>query len=489
MDASQKSRQTHEFVEKYSYDDVLLQPGFSEIVPSQTDLTVKLSPNITLNVPVVSAAMDTVTEQELAIALALEGGVGVIHRNLPPEDQAHHVSTVKRHLNWIIEDPVTVGPDQTIGEIREIVDFYGISGLPVIDKGILVGIITSRDLRFAPDNQQRVRDVMTKDPVVETGSPSIHSAKSKFNEFKIEKLPVVDEAGHLTGLVTVKDMEKHSQFPNAATDSSGRLLVGAAIAPVDLNDRLSLLMEARVDFVVVDTAHGDSRNVVDTIGAVKNRYPDLTVVGGNVATADGTRRLIDAGADIVKIGVGPGSICTTRIVAGIGVPQLSAVMDAVDVAREHGVPIIADGGIKYSGDITKALAAGAHAIMVGSLFAGLKEAPGKEFLYEGRIFKAYRGMGSLAAIRKGGGERYNLSDGEEPVPEGIEGRVPYKGELKPYLHQLTTGLRKGMGYCGCSTLAQLREYRNFVKITSAGLTESHVHDVSMVRQPANYSRS
>jgi IMP dehydrogenase len=329
---------------------------------------------------------------------------------------------------------------------------------------------------------------MTADPVVEVGVPTIASAQAKFNEHKIEKLPVVDAEGCLTGLVTVKDMEKHNQFPLAATDADGRLLVGAAVAPVDVDQRMHLLADARVDFVVVDTAHGDSANVVDAIQRIKQQFPSMTVVGGNVATGDGTRRLIDAGADIIKVGVGPGSICTTRIVAGIGTPQLSAVMDAVDAARPFGVPVIADGGIKFSGDITKAIAAGAHAIMVGSLFAGLKEAPGKEFLFEGRIFKAYRGMGSEAAMKRGGADRYNVAEGEEPVPEGIEGRVPYKGELRPYLHQLVTGLRKGMGYCGVQTLGRLREYRNFVKITAAGLHESHVHDVVMVRQPANYSR-
>lgn len=490
MDANRNSNASwRTFPEKFSYDDVLLQPGFADFLPGETDVSVTLAPGITLNVPVISAAMDTVTEEELAIALALEGGVGVIHRNMDPEEQGRQVAAVKRHLNWVIENPVTVEPDQTVGEVREIVDFYSISGLPVISEGRLVGIITSRDLRFAPDNARMVRDVMTKDPVAEVGTPTIESAQAKFNEFKIEKLPVVDTEGRLTGLITVKDMEKHNRFPNAATDLSGRLLVGAAVAPVDVDQRLSILTDNRVDFIVIDTAHGDSANVAAAIRTIKSRKPDLPVMGGNIATAEGAQRLIDAGADMIKVGVGPGSICTTRIVAGIGVPQLSAVMDAVDVARGAGVPVIADGGIKFSGDITKALAAGAHAIMVGSLFAGLKESPGKEFLYEGRIFKAYRGMGSMAAMKKGGGDRYNVAEGEEPVPEGIEGRVPYKGELKPYLHQLVTGLRKGMGYCGCRTLTELREYRNFVRITSAGLAESHVHDVAMVRQPANYSRS
>ncbi len=490
MDATDNSQsRPHSLQEKYSYDDVLLQPGYADFLPGETDISVELVADIKLNIPVISAAMDTVTEEGLATALALEGGVGVIHRNMSPDEQSRQVTRVKRHLNWVIDDPLTVGPDQTIIEVRSIVESHGISGLPVIERERLVGIITSRDLRFVPDGHRRVEEVMTRNPVVEVGTPTIESAQEKFNEHKIEKLPVVDSDGRLTGLITVKDMEKHRLFPNAATDASGRLLVGAAIAPVDIDDRLALLVDARVDFVVVDTAHGNSKNVVEAIRAVKRLRPELPVIGGNVATGEGTERLAKAGADMIKIGVGPGSICTTRIVAGIGVPQLSAVMDSVDAARRYKVPVIADGGIKFSGDVTKAVAAGAHAVMIGSLFAGLKEAPGKEFLYEGRIFKSYRGMGSVAAMKKGGGDRYNVAEGEEPVPEGIEGRVPYKGELKPYLHQLVTGLRKGMGYCGCRTLDELRRYRNFVKITPAGLAESHVHDVAMVRQPTNYSRS
>lgn len=480
---------SHTFPESFSYDDVLLLPGHADFVPSETSVAVTIAEDVSLNVPILSAAMDTVTEQELAIALALEGGAGVIHRNLTVEEQAKQVRAVKRHLNWIIDNPVTVGPRQTIGEVREIVGQYGISGLPVIENGLLVGIITSRDLRFAPDDKLRVSEVMTADPVAEVGLPTIERAKARFNEHKIEKLPIVDEDGRLTGLVTVKDMEKHSRFPRAATDASGRLLVGAAIAPSDVERRIGPLMDAKVDFLVVDSAHGDSANVVRTVEYVRSRAGSPPIVAGNVATGDGAQRLIDAGAHAVKVGVGPGSICTTRIVAGVGVPQLSAVLAAVERCEAQGIPVIADGGIKFSGDITKALAAGAHAVMIGSLFAGLREAPGREFLYEGRIFKSYRGMGSVAAIRQGGADRYNASDSEDPVPEGVEGRVPYKGELSPYLHQLVTGLRKGMGYCGCRTLKELREYRRFVRITPAGLSESHVHDVSLVRQPANYSRS
>ena len=481
--------QPNTFPEAFSYDDVLLQPGFADFLPHETDIGTDLAPGLRLNVPVISAAMDTVTEAPLAIALALEGGMGIIHRNMPPDEQARQVRLVKRHLNWVIEQPVTVGPEQDVADVRVLVERHGISGLPVVDDGRLVGIITSRDLRFSPDDNQRVRDVMTAQPVVEVGSPSLESAQEKFNRHKIEKLPVVDRKGHLIGLITVKEMEKHNRFPYAATDSGGRLLVGAAVAPTDVERRLGELVEARVDAIVIDTAHGDSANVMRTVELLKRRAPDLPVIGGNVATADGTRRLIEAGADVVKVGVGPGSICTTRIVAGVGMPQLSAVLEAVDTAAGHGVPVIADGGIKFSGDITKAIAAGAHAVMLGSLFAGLKEAPGREFLYEGRIFKSYRGMGSVGAMRNGGGDRYQVAEGEEPVPEGVEGRVPYKGELRPYLHQLVAGLRKGMGYCGCRSLPELRSYRKFIKMSPAGLAESHVHDVSMVQQPANYSRS
>ncbi|MFW6338979.1 MAG: IMP dehydrogenase [Alkalispirochaetaceae bacterium] len=474
--------------EALSYDDILLLPSYADFLPSETEITVELTKTITLNVPVLSAAMDTVTESKLAIALALQGGAGVIHRNLSPQEQAEEVRSVKRHLNWIIENPLTVAPRQTVGEVRKIMEERRISGLPVIERETLVGIVTSRDLRFSRDDNQSVRRVMTPDPVVEVGNPTIESAQDKFDSHKIEKLPVVDKEGRLTGLITVKDMEKHGLFPLAATDQSGRLIVGAAVAPTDLQHRMELLSQARVDFVVTDTAHGDSKNVLDTLRFIKREYPRIPVIAGNVATKEATKRLIDAGADVIKVGVGPGSICTTRVVAGIGVPQFSAVMWASEEANKRGVPVIADGGIKFSGDITKAIAAGASAVMVGNLFAGLKEAPGREILYEGRIFKAYRGMGSVGAMRRGSGDRYAMSPEEEPVPEGIEGRVPYKGELKPYLYQLVTGLRKGMGYCGCRTLRELREYRKFVKITGAGWKESHVHDVQITQEPANYSR-
>lgn len=473
--------------EALSYDDVLLLPGYSDFVPNEADVTVELGPGIGLNVPVLSAAMDTVTEERLAIALALEGGVGVIHRNMKPEEQAYQVHRVKRFLNWVIDSPVSVFEDQTVERAWKIMNDHRVSGLPVLKGERLVGIITSRDLRFCRDYSLRVEKVMTKDPVVVVGSPTIESAKEKFDTHKIEKLPVVDPEGHLTGLITVKDIEKHQDFPLAATDKNGRLLVGAAVAPTDLETRLPLLKESRVDFVVVDTAHGDSKNVVSAVERVAGHY-GLPVVGGNVATAEGTKRLIEAGATAVKVGVGPGSICTTRVVAGIGVPQFSAVVACVEEADKHNVPIIADGGIKYSGDVTKAIGAGATAVMLGNLFAGLKESPGREVIYEGRIFKTYRGMGSIGAMKRGSADRYQATENEQPVPEGIEGRVPYRGELKPYLHQLVTGLRKGMGYCGCKTVKELRHYRKFIRISAAGLRESHVHDVAITQEPPNYSR-
>lgn len=473
--------------ETLSYDDVLLLPSYSDFVVGDTEVRSRLVGDISLNIPIVSAAMDTVTEDQLAIALALEGGVGVIHRNMTPAEQAEQVVRVKRYLNLVIEQPVTVEKEQTIGDVAEIMDAYGISGLPVVDGGRLVGIITSRDMRFCSDYSLKVSEVMTADPIVEVGAPNYESAQEKFNAHKIEKLPVVDAHGRLTGLVTVKDIEKHNRYPHAATDSSGRLLVGGAVGPNGLEERTQALVDARVDFIVIDTAHGDCKAVADSVAKVKKRHT-IPVIAGNVATRDGAKRLVESGADAIKVGVGPGSICTTRVVAGIGVPQFSAVLWAAEEAEPHNIPVIADGGIKYSGDITKAIAAGASTVMIGNLFAGLRESPGREIIYEGRIFKSYRGMGSIAAVKAGSGDRYQMADNEEIVPEGIEGRVPYKGELKPYVHQLVTGLRKGMGYCGCRTIDELRRYRKFVKMSPAGLKESHVHDVAITQEPPNYSR-
>jgi len=477
------------FEESLSYDDVLLLPGYSDLLPRDCDITTRLCGSISLNTPIISAAMDTVTEEKMAIALALEGGVGVIHRNLSPEEQTRQVSNVKRFLNWIIENPVTVRKNALIGDVKLLLGKFNVSSAPVLDANDkLVGIITGRDLRFCKDDGLKVSDLMTKKVIVECGEASESSAREKFDKYRIEKLPVVDDQGKLTGLITVTDMERREHYPRAATDKAGRLIVGAAVSPQDYRERLALLKIARVDFVVIDTPHGDSKNVMDAIEGIKKEF-DIPVIGGNVVSREGTRRLIDAGADAVKVGVGPGSICTTRVVAGVGVPQFSAVWDCAEEATKAGIPIIADGGIKYSGDITKAIGAGADVVMIGNLFAGLMEAPGQEIIFDGRIYKEYRGMGSLGAINDGSGDRYQMSKDETPVPEGIEGRVPYKGELKPFLHQLISGLKKGMGYCGCKNIAEMKKYRKFVKITVAGLRESHPHDINITQEAPNYSRS
>ncbi|GHV75924.1 inosine-5'-monophosphate dehydrogenase [Spirochaetia bacterium] len=476
------------FTEALSYDDVLLLPGYSDALPKDCDVCTTLCKGVDLNVPIISAAMDTVTEEKLAIAIALEGGAGVIHRNLGPEEQARQVSGVKRYLNWIISSPVTVMENALIRDVKALRDTYRVSGMPVLNRdGQLVGIITNRDLRFCEDDSLAVADVMTRNPVTEQGDPSVSSAREKFDKHRIEKLPVVDEAGRLTGLITVKDMEKHASYPRAATDKGGQLIVGAAVSPQDYPVRMPLLKNAKVDFVVLDTAHGDSKNVMDAVRGIKEQF-GIPVVGGNVASKEGTRRLIEAGADAVKVGIGPGSICTTRVVAGVGVPQFTAVWDCAEEAAKSGIPVIADGGIKFSGDISKAIGAGAHVVMIGNLFAGLKEAPGSEIIYDGRIYKEYRGMGSLGAIADGAGDRYQITKDETPVPEGIEGRVPYKGEMRSYLHQLVSGLRKGMGYCGCKTIDEFRKYRKFIRITAAGLKESHAHDVTITQEAPNYSR-
>jgi len=375
-----------------------------------------------------------------------------------------------------------------VRDVKELIVKFGVSGLPVVDNnGKVIGIITNRDLRFCSEDSLPVVDVMTKETIMVQGEPTVAEAREKFDKYRIEKLPVVDSEGRLKGLITVTDMEKHKNFPNAATDKTGRLIVGAAVSPQDFEVRLPLLKKAKIDFVVLDTAHGDSKNVMDAVRRIKKDY-DIPVIGGNVASKEGTRRLIEAGADAVKIGIGPGSICTTRIVAGIGVPQFTAILNCAEEAAKSNIPVIADGGIKFSGDITKAIGAGASVVMIGNLFAGLKEAPGSEIIFDGRIYKEYRGMGSMGAIADGAGDRYQIGKDEEPVPEGIEGRVPYKGELRAYINQLVAGLRKGMGYCGCRSIADLRQYRKFVKITAAGLRESHPHDITITQEAPNYSR-
>ncbi|MCL2382034.1 MAG: IMP dehydrogenase [Treponema sp.] len=474
--------------EALSYDDVFLLPGYSDVLPRDCDISTTLCADVRLNIPIVSAAMDTVTEEKLAIALALEGGAGVIHRNLSPEEQARQVGNVKRYLNWVIDNPVTVKEKDLIGDVKMQLGRFNVSSAPVLNaEGKLVGIITGRDLRFCKDDSLLAGEVMTKNLIVERNEPSVDSAREKFGKHRIEKLPVVNNQGELTGLITVKDMDKRELYPRAATDKAGRLIVGAAVSPADYRERLALLKMARVDFVIMDTAHGDSKNVIDAVQDIKKSF-NVPVIGGNVVSQEGTRRLIDAGADAVKIGVGPGSVCTTRVVAGVGVPQFTAVLKCAEEAARSGIPVIADGGIKFSGDITKAIGAGADTVMIGNLFAGLKEAPGSEILFDGRIYKEYRGMGSMGAIQDGSGDRYQLGKDESPVPEGIEGRVPYKGELKDFVYQLISGLKKGMGYCGCRTIGALKQYRKIVRVTSAGLRESHPHDVYITQEAPNYTR-
>jgi len=470
-----------------SYDDVLLLPGYSEVLPKDCDIKTRLCADVHLNIPIISAAMDTVTEEKLAIAIALEGGAGVIHRNLSPEEQARQAGNVKRYLNWIIENPVCVKEKDLIGDVKIHLSRFQFSSAPVLGEGgKLVGIITGRDLRFCKDDSLTVGDVMPKKLIVEREEASVESAREKFDKYKIEKLPVVNDQGELKGLITVKDMEKRELYPNAATDKAGRLVVGAAVSPQDYKERLPLLMIARVDFVVMDTAHGDSKNVMEAIKDIKKTF-GIPVIGGNVVTREGTRRLIEAGADAVKVGIGPGSICTTRVVAGAGMPQFTAVWDCAEEAAKDGIPVIADGGVKYSGDIPKAIGAGADVVMIGNLFAGLKEAPGEEILFDGRIYKEYRGMGSLGAIHDGSADRYQAGKDESPVPEGIEGRLPYRGELREFVFQLITGLRKGMGYCGCKSLTELKQYRKFVRLTTSGIRESHPHDIVITQDAPNYS--
>jgi len=476
--------------EALTFDDVLLVPGESDVLPKMVETSTRLTRNIELNVPIVSAAMDTVTEARMAIAMACAGGLGFVHKNLPLEEQAAEVAKVKRYESAVVADPVTIEPEARLAQAVALMRENGISGVPVTRKGKLVGILTNRDLRFEKNLEQRVEDVMTKDLITAREGVTIEEAKDLLHRHRIEKLLVVNEAFELRGLVTIKDIEKISQHPAAAKDRLGRLLCGAAVGVgPDREARVSALLKAGVDVIALDTAHGHSKGVVDAVRSTKANFRGFELVAGNVATFEAADALCRAGADAVKVGIGPGSICTTRVVAGVGVPQVTAVDECARAADKHGVPVISDGGVKYSGDLVKALAAGAASVMVGSLLAGTEEAPGEVILYQGRSYKSYRGMGSIAAMKHGSKERYfqgEIADAEKLVPEGIEGRVPYKGSVHMVLYQLVGGLRSGMGYLGCKTMAELRLKSRFIRISSAGLKESHVHDVIIVQEAPNY---
>lgn len=476
--------------EGLTFDDVLLVPQRSEVTPNMVDLSTDLTKGIHLNIPLMSAAMDTVTEAGLAIAMAREGGIGIIHKNMSVEEQASQVDRVKRSEHGVITDPFSLSPYHTIAEADALMGRYRISGVPItLENGKLVGIITNRDLKFEVDFSKKISECMTSENLI-TGKAgtTLAEAKEILRKHKIEKLPLVDDDYRLIGLITIKDIEKSIQYPNAAKDANGRLLVGAAIGITNnIMERVDALYNAKVDIVCLDSAHGHSSNIMKTVEMVKNKYPNLPIIAGNVATAPAVRDLALAGADVVKVGIGPGSICTTRVIAGIGVPQLTAVLDCAEEAEKSGVTIIADGGIKYSGDIVKALAAGASAVMMGSLLAGVKESPGATEIYQGRQFKVYRGMGSIAAMENGSKDRYFQTDAKKLVPEGVEGRVPYKGPLSETIFQMVGGIRSGMGYNGAPTLKDLSKNAQFIKITGAGLSESHPHDISITKEAPNYS--
>ncbi len=476
--------------EGITFDDVLLIPAKSEVVPKMINLETHLTKKIKLNIPLMSAAMDTVTESELAIAIAREGGVGVIHKNMSIERQASEVERVKRSENGVIRDPFFLGPDNTVLEADQLMARYRISGVPVcVEDKKLVGIITNRDIRFLSDYNVPIKDYMTKDNLITIKDGcTLDEAKELLCKHKIEKLPIVDDNYTLKGLITTKDIAKASKYPNTARDEFGRLLCGAAIGVTDnVVERAGALLAVGADFLVLDSAHGHSKNIALCLQKIKAAYPDAQIIAGNIATGAAARDLIEAGADAVKVGIGPGSICTTRIVAGIGVPQITAIFDVYEVAKEYGIPVIADGGIKYSGDLVKAIAAGGDVIMVGSLLAGCEESPGDEEIYQGRRFKVYRGMGSLASMEKGSKDRYFQDGNKKLVPEGVEGRVPYKGPLSDTVYQLMGGLRAGMGYCGTPTIPELKENGQFVKISGAGLRESHPHDINITKEAPNYS--
>ena len=476
--------------EGLTFDDVLLIPAKSDVLPKEIKLGTRLTKKIRLNIPLMSAAMDTVTEAPLAIAMAREGGIGIIHKNMPVEKQVDHVERVKRSENGVILNPFYLSPDNYVYEADELMGKYKISGVPICDENRrLVGIITNRDMRFLTDFNMKIEEVMTKENLITAPQgTTLLQAQDILRRNKIEKLPIVDENYILCGLITIKDIEKASRYPNSAKDSSGRLLCGAAIGVTgDVIERAGALLKVGADVLVLDSAHGHSRNILNCIEKVKNAFPEAQIIAGNIATADAARDLILAGADAVKVGIGPGSICTTRVVAGIGVPQVTAIYDAACVAANYDIPVIADGGIKYSGDLTKAIAAGADAVMIGSLFAGCEESPGQSEIYQGRRFKVYRGMGSIAAMEQGSKDRYFQEGSTKLVPEGVEGRVPYKGPLCDTVFQLIGGLRSGMGYCGCQTIPDLQQRGQFIRITGAGLRESHPHDISITKEAPNYS--
>lgn len=478
-------------MEALTFDDLLLVPAESNILPRDVDTSALLTNKIVLNIPIISAAMDTVTESRTAICLAQEGGIGIIHRNMSIERQAVEVDKVKKSESGMIVDPITIEPEQKVQDALDLMNRYRISGVPVVKNKRLVGILTNRDLRFETDLDQPVANVMTHENLVTVSSTSISLEDSKklLHKHRIEKLLVVDDNYNLTGLITIKDIEKIKKYPLASKDSLGRLRVGAAVGIIDREARVDALLSAGVDVIVIDTSHGHSRGVLDAVRDTKTNFPKCELIAGNVATSEGAKALIDAGVDAVKVGVGPGSICTTRIIAGVGVPQMSAVRDAYKIGERSNIPVIADGGIKYSGDIVKALAAGANTVMIGGLFAGTEESPGETILFQGRSYKVYRGMGSLEAMKMGSRDRYYQDDIESNlklVPEGIEGRVPYRGSLSASIHQLLGGIKAGMGYVGCRTIGELRVKAKFVKITSAGLRESHVHDVIITKEAPNY---
>ncbi|MFC5529777.1 IMP dehydrogenase [Cohnella yongneupensis] len=476
--------------EGLTFDDVLLVPRKSSILPRDVDVSTVLSPSVKLNIPLISAGMDTVTESALAIAIAREGGIGIIHKNMSVSQQAEEVDRVKRSESGVITNPFSLTPEHHVYDAEELMGKYRISGVPICDDhGKLVGILTNRDLRFVHDFSIKIKDVMTKENLVTAPvGTTLQQAEGILQQHKIEKLPLVDDTNTLKGLITIKDIEKAIQFPNAAKDKHGRLLVGAAVGvSKDTFERSEALVNSGIDVLVVDSAHGHHIDIVSMVRKLREKYPELTIVAGNVATGEATRDLIEAGASVVKVGIGPGSICTTRIIAGIGVPQITAIYDCATVAREYNIPIIADGGIKYSGEVTKAIAAGASCVMLGSLFAGTEESPGESEIYQGRRYKSYRGMGSIGAMKEGSKDRYFQENESKLVPEGIEGRVAYKGPLKDTIHQLLGGLRSGMGYCGTESIEQLKNDTAFVRITGAGLRESHPHDVQITKEAPNYS--